>query len=638
MLGFLPFHGSRKFKVRRNSKDIDTEEIFLDALAHKKDKGVYSMEMALSQRIFQIALISFLFMLSLLFLRSFYLQVVDYNVYAEKSEKNKYISIQLDAQRGIIYDRNLNQLAFNSQNFELICNIDNFPDSDSLKEKQIMEVSRILDIPLEELSSLIEKSEEKKFSIVKNLEKEKAIVIKTKASELSGFSLVNKKTREYLDGNNFSHILGYVSGDEFKGESGIEGQYNEELKELPGVINWERDVHGNLTNEEIVKPSESGKNLVLSVDFDLQKKVSEYLKEIVSGYGASGGAVIITNPQTGEILSLASNPSFDSNIFSRNLTSQEFNDLLKDPDVSFYNRAIAGEYAVASTIKPIIGLAALEESIINSNTSFYCEGGLELNDGTYKSDWKTHGWTDLKKAIAESCNVFFYYVGGGYNNFTGLGIEKIDKYLNYFGFGKKTEIDLPGEKVGLLPDPEWKKKATGLSWYPGDTYNLSIGQGYLRATPLQLTMAIGAIANGGKIMKPRIVKSILDYNNQLIEEFEPEVILEDFVSEESISQIKESMRGTVTSSLGTARSLQYLPVSSGAKTGTAETGKKQVYHNWITVFAPYENPEIVLTVVIENVPNNMGLANLIAREVLGYYFGEKERNQPDEEIVNEAGN
>ncbi len=638
MLEFLPFRGSQKFKVKRENKDIDTEEIFIDALTHKKAKGAYSMEMALSQRIFQVTLASFLFIILLLFIRLFYLQVFEYNVYAEKSEKNKYISTTLDAQRGIIYDCNLNQLAFNSQNFELICSVDNFPEDTFLKEKQIIEISRILDMPLEQLFSLIDENEKSSFSIIKNLEKEKAIVIKTKAKELSGFSLINKKTREYLDGNNFSHILGYVSGDEFKGESGIENQYNEQLKEIPGVINWERDVYGNLTNEEIIKPSQSGSNLVLSIDFDLQKKVSEYLEEVVSTYGAIGGAVIISNPQSGEILSLASNPSFDSNIFSKNLNNQEFNELLKNPNVSFYNRAIAGEYPVASTIKPIIGLVALEESVIDINTSFYCDGGIELKDGTYKSDWKIHGFTDLKKAIAESCDVFFYHVGGGYNNFVGLGIEKIEKYLNYFGFGKKTGIDLPGEKVGLLPTPDWKKEKTGLPWYPGDTYNLSIGQGYLRATPLQLNMAIASIANGGKIMKPRIVKSILDANNQTLEEFESEVILENFISKSSINQMKESMKGTVTSPLGTARSLQYLPVSSGAKTGTAETGKKEIYHNWITVFAPFEEPEIILTIVVESVPNNMNLANLIAREVLGYYFGEKERNQPDEEIINEAGN
>ena len=638
MLDFFHFRGFQKFKVKRKDSYIDTEEIFLDALAHKKDKGAYSMEMALSQRIFQITLTLILFAIIFLLAYSFYLQVFLYNDYTTKSEKNKYISIEIEAQRGIIYDRDMNQLAFNSQKFELSCLIDYLPKDLTLREKQIREVARILEIPFDDLSATIEEKETGTLVIAQDIEKEKAIALKTKEKEISAFELTIKKTREYLDGNNFSHILGYVSGDDFTGQAGIEKQYNEELKETAGTINRERDTWGDLIDEEVVTSSKSGNNIVLNIDFGLQEKASSYLNEVVKQYGATGGALIAMNPQTGEILALASNPSYDSNIFSKNLTTQEFNQIMNNPDVSFYNRAIAGEYAIASTIKPILGIAALEESIITPETSFYCDGGIELNDGSYKSDWREHGWTDLKKAIAESCNVFFYHVGGGYRDFIGLGIKKIDEYLSYFGFGGKTDIDLPGEKEGLVPTPEWKEDTFNLPWYPGDTYNLSIGQGYIKGTPLQLSVAISAIANGGYIVKPQIVRSILDDKNDIVEEFSTEIISSGFVSLSSINEMKKSMRETVTSSSGTARSLQYLPVTSAAKTGTAETGKYQVYHNWITAFAPYEESEIVLTVVVENVPNNMGLANLIAREVLGYYFGEKERKQSDEEIVNEAGN
>lgn len=637
MLGFFQSRGYQKFKVKRKSKDIDTEEIFLDALMHKKDKGAYLMEAALSQKIFQITLGLFLFLIFLFFLYSFYLQFFSYDKYELKAERNKYISIEIDAQRGIIYDRNMSQLAFNSQKFELVCNPDLFGDELS-KDRQLREVSRILEISFDDLKKLILEKEDGDLSIATDIEKEKAIALKTKEKDLSAFKLVNKKTREYLDGNNFSHILGYVSGDDFIGKSGIEKQYDEILKEVPGIINRERDLLGKLTEEEIVKPSESGDNIVLSIDFDLQKKVSEYLSEVVEDYGASGGAVIALNPQTGEILALASNPSFDSNLFSKNITVTEFNKLVSSPNVSFYNRAIAGEYSIASTIKPIIAIAALEEKTIDKDQLIYCEGGIELNDGTYKGDWRAHGWTDLKKAIAESCNVFFYHLGGGYNNIVGLGVEKIGEYLKCFGFGEQTGIDLPGEGDGLVPNPTWKRELNGLSWYPGDTYNLSIGQGYIKGTPLQVAISTAAIANGGKIIKPQVVKSILDGNDEIIKEFGTEIIRDNVAMSQSIEEVKKSMKETVMSSLGTARSLQYLPVSSGAKTGTAETGKTKVYHNWITVFAPYETPEIVLTIVVENVPNNMGLANLIAREVLGYYFGEKERKQKDEEIINEAGN
>lgn len=633
MLGFFQSRGYQKFKVKKKSQDIDTEEIFLDALEHKKDKGAYTMETALSQRIFQLTFGLFFLVIIFFLFYSLKLQVFSYENYSAKAEENKYLSKQINAQRGIIYDRSMNQLAFNSQQFELICYVDG-----TLREKEVREVARILEIPFYELMEKINQKESGKLLIARDIGKDKAIVLKTKEKELSAFELVTKNTREYLDGNNFSHILGYVSGDTFDGEAGIEKQYNEYLKEDPGVLHIERDAFGRKIQEEIIESAKSGNNLVLNIDFDLQKKVSEYLEEVVSEYNASGGAVIAMNPQNGEILSLASNPSFDSNIFSRNLTTAQFNEVVSSPNVSFYNRAIAGEYPLASTIKPIIGVAALEEGIITPDKSIYCDEKIELSDGTFKGDWKFHGWTDLKKAIAESSDVFFYHLGGGYKNFIGLGIEKIEKYLQYFGLGKLTKIDLPGEREGLVPNPEWKRKETGLSWYPGDTYNVSIGQGYIKATPLQLAVATSAIANGGKMVKPQVVKSILDENNNVIESFNSEIVSEVPASSYSLNEIKKSMKETVDSSLGTARSLQYLPVDSGAKTGTAETGKYKIYHNWITVFAPYDEPEIVLTVVVEDVPNNTGLANLIAREVIGYYFGEKQRAQEDEEIINEAGN
>ncbi|MFA5228511.1 MAG: penicillin-binding protein 2 [Candidatus Paceibacterota bacterium] len=638
MLGFFQFRGYQKFRVKRENKNIDTEEIFLDVLEHRKDKGAYVMETALSQKIFQLTFGLFLIIIGFFFFYSFNLQVLSFEDYNIKSEDNKYLSKQINAQRGIIYDKSMNQLAFNSQQFELIYYIDALFVDELSKEGEIREVARILEIPFSELMEKINQKDSGTLLIAKDIEKEKAIVLKTKEKELPSFELLTKNTREYLDGNNFSHILGYVSGDSFDGEAGIEKQYNSYLKEDAGVLHIERDSIGRKIKEEIIESAKSGNNLVLSIDYDLQKKVSEYLKEVVEGYNASGGAVIAMNPQNGEIISLASNPSFDSNIFSRNLTTVEFNQISSNSKVSFYNRAIAGEYSFASTIKPMIGVAALEEDIITPEKYIYCDDKIELNDGTFKSDWKFHGWTNLKKAIAESSNVFFYHLGQGYNNFIGLGIEKIEKYLQYFGLGKLTQIDLPGEKPGLIPNPEWKKQQNGLSWYPGDTYNVSIGQGYVKGTPLQLTVAIGAIVNGGKIIKPQVVKNILDDKNNIVKTFDTEIVSELPVSSYSLQEIKKSMKETVDSSLGTARSLQYLPVESGAKTGTAETGKYQVYHNWITVFAPYDEPEIVLTVVVENVPNNMGLANLIAREVLGYYFGEKQRIQEDEEIINEAGN
>ena len=641
MLGSDRSHGCQKFKIRRGSSDIETDEIFLDALAHKKDRGAYSMETSLNQTIFRIVLASFFLIIFALFVKCFFFQVVDYTAYADKAEKNKFLSSEVDAQRGIIYDRNFKQLVSNTQTFDLDCKIYNLPKDEFEAEKQIREVARILGMSFDDLKNNIDgmkKAGETDFSLVRDLDKDKVIVLQTKESELSGFSIVKKKKRDYLTGYDLAHVMGYVSGDTSTGEAGVEKQYNDVLKEIPGEINREKDVHGNMVKEEVIKPAQSGNNLVLNIDYDLQEKAAYFLASAVDGFSAKGGSVVAVNPKTGEVLAMVSYPSYDNNMFSRDLTKKEFNDLLKNPKTSFFDRSISGAYPTGSTLKPFIAVAALEQGIITPEQSIYCPAQIELKDGTAKKDWTFHGWTDLKKAIAESVDTYFYMVGGGYKDFVGLGIAKISPYLAKFGFGKATNIDLPQETVGLIPDPDWKEAQTGTSWYPGDTYNISIGQGYFKATPLQLTMATASIANGGKLMEPHVVKSILDNNNQTIKTIDPKVTSQNFVSLSAINSVREGMRETVLSPAGTARSLQQLPVSSAAKTGTAQTGKNFVYHNWISVFAPYDDPQIVLTVLADDVPNNTGVANLVSREILGYYFGAKTPVVNPQEVVNEAGN
>jgi penicillin-binding protein 2 len=641
MLGFHRSHGCQKFKVKRKNTDIETDDLFLDALSHKKDSGSYTMETALSQKIFHIVFTAFVLIIGILIFRCFYFQVINYKTYNAAAEKNKFLSSEIDAQRGIIYDRNFKQLVTNTQSFDLICNISKLPKDDLLREKQIREIARILGTPFEDLEKNIETMKtagESSFSLIRDLDEQKVIIFKTKEEELNGFEIVKNNNREYLEGYNFASVLGYVSGDNSDGKAGIEKQYNDALKETPGEVNIAKDVHGNLIKDEIVKSSKSGNNLVLNIDYGLQEKAAEFLASAVTGYNAKGGSVVAVNPKTGEVLALVSYPSFDNNMFSRNLTKTEFNSLLNSPQTSFFNRSVSGEYPTGSTVKPMIAVAALEQGIVTPTQEIYCPAQIELKDGTVKKDWTFHGWTDLKKAIAESVDTYFYMIGGGYNDFKGLGIDKIKIYLAKFGFGAKTNIDLPEEKVGLIPDSIWKEENIGVSWYPGDTYNISIGQGYFKATPLQMTMATAAIANSGKLMEPHVLKSVLDINNQTIKTIEPKVLSEDFVSLSSINSVREGMRQTVLSGAGTARSLQSLPVSSAAKTGTAQTGKTEVYHNWISVFAPYDDPEIVFTVIVESVPQNTGLANLIARETLGYYFGEKKLEQNVQDIVNEAGN
>ena len=607
------FHGFRKSK---KGHSIEIEDISIDSVIQKNYKNSIlasqKRETTIGERAFVGLFISFFLCLLLILCISFFYQVINPNSFLVKAEKNRYIFKEINTQRGIIYDRNFNELVENKLMFNLVL-------EGEATEKSIKQISDILNLDFEKLKKDISENEEEKMYLLKNLTNEQVIVLKTNINDLTGFALEKKSLRGYKDGEIFSHVIGYVALDEEIGKDGIEKQYEEILKENKGVIKYERDALDNILSEELVKDPESGKSLILNIDKDLQIKSAEVLETAVFEAGGNGGAVIIMNPNTGEIQTLVSYPSYDNNFFSSNFTSKEYETLLSQKNVSFFNRAISGGYPIGSTIKPMLATAFLEEDIIDAETNINCHGGIELSDGTFKSDWTTHGLTNIRKAIAESCDVYFYILGGGYKNIKGLGIEKISAYLYKYGFGKKTGIDLPSENSGFVGDSIWKEESLGKVWYPGDTYNISIGQGYIKATPLQVLVAISAIANGGKIVKPQIVQGIVDDNKNIIQTFAPEIISENFISSENLKVVQEGMRQTVTSASGSAPSFNALPISLAAKSGTAETGSG-TYHNWMVVYGPYEDPDMAMIVLVENVSSFGGITQGVVREIVNYYY------------------
>jgi penicillin-binding protein 2 len=644
-------------KKRISNKELASEDFFLDFLVHngdepkrkdKKKSGDFTpMEIALAEKKFMIVLSVFGVMMAILLCSCFYYQTFAYAKYSEKAERNKYFSSELEAQRGIIYDREMEQVAFNSNSFDLMYK--DSKDIDPIElDREAMEIGKIFSISPDEVKKTVNEKKEKfanknEFIVFDNLDKDKTIILRTKIDDFKHFYVKKNKERQYADPIAFSHILGYYSKKSDAGGWGIESQYNDYLKEIPGVYNKERNAKGVLMGEELVKPSESGKNLVLNIDKGTQEAAAEAIRSIVEKYNAKSGTAIIADVNTGGIITMVSWPSFDANALSRGLTGAQYEQMMSDGNFSFFNRAIAGEYSLGSTVKPVLALGGLEEGLIRNTDVVGCEGRIALPGGGYKNDWTAHGATDLKKAIAESCDVYFYILGGGYGNKRGLGIEGMNKYYQEFGYGKPTGIDIAGERSGFLPDPAWKKNRFNTGWFIGDDYNVSIGQGYFMATPIQLTMATAAIANGGKLLKPRIIKEVLDSQGGTIEKFDPEVVYEIPASQEHFQQVKEAMRETVLSSNGTARGLQLMPVSSAAKTGTAQTSKSEVYHNLITIFAPYEKPEVSITVIIESAPYEMNAANMAARKIMSYYFGERlelkkqkeeaEKKSEDEETI-----
>ena len=620
--------------------EIEPEEVLLDRLAKKKEEEMGIFEKKFEVPIFKTALFRFFLFLILLllflYLRTFQLQIIQAKDFQIKSEKNKFLISKIRAERGVIYDQNFKQLVFNKPTFDLILKKNELPKDEKEKEKILKEVASILKIDIEKLREKMN-SQDEKIKIAENLDHQTLIVLETKIDELSGFEIEKRIQREYLDSETISHLIGYLGKTNLEGKEGIEKSYDQVLRESPGKILIERDAKGRILSQKIVELPKPGKSLVLWLDFDLQKKIKEEMEKKIKEVGAKGGAAVAIDPKTGGVLALVSLPSFDNNLFSKGISQKDWERLQKDPRNPLLNRATSGQYLFGSTVKPFIALAALQEKIISPNKKIDCQGKIEIPhrynpEIIYQfGDWTVHGPTDIRKAIAESCNVFFYTIGGGYKDQEGLGPSKIKKYLETFGFGKLVDSDfpIPSFAKGLIGDPEWKKEKFRESWWDGDTYNMSIGQGYVLTTPLQVARAYAAIANGGKLLKPRFVKEIVDEEKNVVETIQPEIEKEIQIDPKNLQIVKEGMRWAVTgqnSPHASAVALSDLPVAAAAKTGTAQVSRpdcKDCYTIWISVFAPYEDPKIVLTIMLEDVKGRLSQVVVpVAKEVLNWYFSQ----------------
>jgi penicillin-binding protein 2 len=641
MYDFYSNKNYKNVKVRKfDKREIQPEEIFLDKLTERKRKGVdvseRKLEVPVSRRCFYGLLTFSILIFFTLFLRSFQLQIINGEEFFKKAERNKFAYSSIQASRGVIYDKNLNQLVFNQPIFNLF--VINSDINKNELEKYFNEIKDSIDLDYLEFESKIKESESEDILIKNNLNHESLISLEIITRNLPGLEIRKDIVRNYLDGESFSHVIGYIgkispeemetyqgnySINDYIGKSGLEKSYEEVMKVVPGRVRSEKDVFGNLKSEELISMAQSGKSLVLSIDGDLQKKIYSVLEEKIPEIGSKNAAVIATNPETGEILSLISYPGFDNNVFSIG-DSIEIQKFFVDEKKPLFNRIVSAVYPVGSTIKPLMGIAALEEKIVSPQNEFYSSGGITIpnpwnpSNPSFFADNKVHGWVNLRKAIAVSSNVYFYIIGGGYEGQKGMGPDIMKKYLNLFGWGEKTGIDLPDEKNGFIPEPKWKQEFKKDEWRIGDSYNLSIGQGDVLITPLQVSNAFNVIANRGKMMKPIIVKKIIDQEKNVVQTIEPEIIKDNFVSLSSIEEVRKGMRDAVL--YGSAVTLNDLPVEVAAKTGTAQIPKSGHYHNWVTLFAPYDKPEIALTVIIEEVKSVRAAALPVAKEILQWYF------------------
>lgn len=627
-------------------------------------------------RTFDFAKLKFISWFIIIFLgillgRVFWLQIIKGDYYYSMAEGNRLKISKIEPLRGIIYDRNMLQLVRNNANFVLYLIPADLPKNEAQRDEALRRLSQILSKNQASASEKVEglqiisdnpvfldlknrlgqigqgslESYQPLF-IADNIDYDSALKLHLESENSPGIFLSTKIRREYLQSiviststpalktASLSHIMGYtgkINAEEMKklgedyspidyvGKTGLEYFWENELKGLTGKKFIEVDALGKekkIINSEAPR---DGYGLVLSLDAELQANVEDILKKHLRQLNLSKGVAIVLDPNNGEILSLVSLPAYDNNSFARGISQEEYSKFLKDEDQPLFNRAVSGEFPSGSTIKPVFSAAALQEGIITEFTSVLSNGGLKVGIWSFP-DWKAggHGMTNVKKAIAESVNTFYYYIGGGYDKFKGLGIYKLMDYARLFGFGKQLGIDLPGEATGFLPNPEWKEKVKGEQWYIGDTYHVAIGQGDFLSTPLQIAASTAVFANGGSLFRPHLVKEIRFGHDEVVRKIEPELVRDKFIDAKNIEIVRAGMRQTVTA--GSARSLQALSVPVAGKTGTAQWSSKKAPHAWFTGFAPYNKPQIVVTILVEEGKEGSTVATPIAKEILEYYF------------------
>ncbi len=569
-------------------------------------------------------------MVGVLLLGFWKLQVIDSDKYSQWAERNRVRSIPIIAPRGRMLDRDGRVLVDNRPSFSVLL----LRDDPVLVEKNLPAISDGLNIPMQDLRD--------QLSNTKNLPKFQPIVIKPEATDadvayieshradIPVLEMLSVSRRRYLPGGFLSHAIGYVGevseqqieasngklrpGD-FAGKSGLERQYNDILMGTDGM----RRVIVNSVGKEVDRlPSQEaipGKQIQLTIDYDLQEVAEQSL-------GTREGAVVALDPRTGEVLAMVSHPAPDPNDFAVRISPKEWKELNDDPQKPLLNRAIQGQLAPGSVFKIVMATAMYESKAVPESYTVFCPGygtfyGRQFKCWVYGK--KEHGLVDVHRAVNQSCDIFFYNLG------IKLGIDRIAYYASHLGLGHKTGIDLPSEEAGLVPSEDWVERVFHRRWYPGETVSVSIGQGALTTTPLQLARVIGGIASGGVFMQPHMLK---DAQNVTEEKFP--------LSESTVEKITDDMYGVVNAG-GTGAALKLQGIEFSGKSGTAQVigygtrdrvGKQKRFldNGWFVGYAPKRDPEICVAVLVQETGQHGGeSAGPVVRDVIKAYYDKKAR-------------
>ncbi len=576
---------------------------------------------------------------SLLFLRLMYLQIIKGEEYRRLSKTNCVRLKSVKSSRGLIYDRSHKLLVDNRPAFDLTIVLE---DAKPLKET-VSRLSLLIDEPYEDLMENIEKAGRSAFykpvTLMRDISRDQLAIVEAHQFDLPGIYIDIEPTRHYIYPKTAAHLLGYLgeinrkelasgkypnvrTGDSI-GRYGVEKSFESFLQGKRGGRQVEVDANGRVI--KILKTVEPvpGNDLHLTLDLDLQRRAEEML-------GDHDGSVVAIDPTNGDVLVMASAPSFDQNDFIGGISSKKWRALMNDPGRPMNNKAIQAEYPPASTYKIITAMAGLEEKVIDRNSTFYCPGFYKFGNRRYHC-WSKygHGEINVVDALAQSCDVFFYQTG------EKLGVDALAQYAAGSGLGRPTGIRLAHERDGLIPTSAWKKKRFKEPWQAGETLSISIGQGFNLVTPLQMAVFIAAVGNGGTLYKPRIVRAITDARGNAIQSMEPEITGGLPVSKENLELVREGLLKVVSGSRGTARRIRIQDLAIAGKTGTAQVFSRKAGekfeneklvrtlqdHAWFVCYAPAENPQIALSVMIEHGEHGSSAAAPIARALIAAYLG-----------------
>lgn len=568
--------------------------------------------------------------------RMIYLQVLDHEHFTTLAQDNRVKLIPLPPTRGLIYDRKNRLLALNRPAF----NLEIIPEAVPNLEQALVELGQLIeirDVDKERFYKL--KHQKRRFESIPiklDVSSEEAALFAVNRYKFPGISIQARLTRTYPLKDIMAHVVGYVgrislkdlqtidasnyAGTTYVGKTGVEKSYEDVLHGKVGLQQVEVNALGKAVRVLQETPPLPGRSLRLNIDIDLQQVALDALGDV-------NGAVVAIDPKTGGVLAMVSKPGFDSNPFVEGISTKAYQALQRDPDKPLFNRALQGAYPPGSTIKPFMGLAGLELGYIDIQEKKYCPGFFQLpgHDHKYR-DWKKggHGPMDIDMAITQSCDVFFYQLAHE------IGIDKLQKYLKQFHFGEKTGIDLVGERTGIRPSREWKRRRYKQVWFPGETVIIGIGQGSFEATPLQLAAATAAIANGGLYHAPKLVDEIVDENTGAVHAVADKVHAIPIRNPGNWDKIRDAMTHVVEGARGTARRLKNPYYRIAGKTGTAQVftvkqdeeyeeskvSKKNRDHALFIAYAPVEDPQIAVAVIVENGGHGGSTAAPVAKKVM----------------------